>query len=322
MRDVSRIHQRFIKSACGYLTDPDMDTALDQSQYVVLGWTTNTGKLTHSWSPADCPRPAETPCQSLLSWCCSSRLTTSSRASNLCGWRTKEQKEVMILFTPVTSLLLVSAPSFTVFPPHTCYLCLDWNSFRFSLLCCQFVNLVREFPRVRFFTTNVWTFDLYINAKSHMSVFGQTMSTTGFWISCFHRVSEERKPAVVYLPKYQIKILLQSQTLDVQRWESEAEPLWCAVALRYTALQSCIEEIKVLWEMKAGASKVAPGYSWWRGDVCVVQSSKEGKHFSSYRILRKLTRSNKCLLSLMEMTRCLSDHRWADTIWCRVCRAE
>lgn len=48
--------------------------------------------LTHSWSPADCPRPAETPCQSLLSWCCSSRLTTSSQASNLCGCRTTGQE--------------------------------------------------------------------------------------------------------------------------------------------------------------------------------------------------------------------------------------
>lgn len=53
--------------------------------------------LTHSWSPADCPRPAEMPCRSPLSWCCSSHLTTSSQASDLCGWMETETTQTVMI---------------------------------------------------------------------------------------------------------------------------------------------------------------------------------------------------------------------------------
>lgn len=50
------------------------------------------GSHTRSSFPEDCLRPEGRPCRSLLSWCCSFRLVTGSRASDLCGWKTVRQK--------------------------------------------------------------------------------------------------------------------------------------------------------------------------------------------------------------------------------------
>lgn len=86
---------------------------------------------THSSFPADCLRPEGRPCRSLLSWCCSFRLVTGSRASDLCGWKTvrwksKRENEISSGVTlhqreKMVTVLLVSVP------PPSCNTCSLWE---------------------------------------------------------------------------------------------------------------------------------------------------------------------------------------------------